>query len=419
MSCPTGAVPAPGISGASEIMMTVQTWKEMTGQQSTFFDTYLGFLEPKVVQVSDLCSANPSDPGNPSLTMLANLITSPVTGIADFLNYVLQKMEYYEFTKVCVCSSSTCLGFPYDTAGWTAFDTGSGNEEVGIRFQMDQTSDCPGVWLYNPFGSTATYNCHLWNSSGVLLATKTAFAVSAGAHTYATWDAGTVSLTSGQQYTVSLTKGGAGNSYPGKTPAAGITLFQPYAHYIGAYAALSPPAYPNIVNGALVAVFPELCNGTPTAIVQPSPPTGLIQPTPPTCSTTGDICAILNQILLNVQANYNLTTILQRRERPFAWIAGTSSTGLTGHGTITVQDIIGCIVSLTTVPAGWGFTADTPRRYVPTLGAIQASDGTRFDNWREVHYREGIFEIPSWATSLSYSFRNGVVATVTPFKPEP
>lgn len=150
------------------------------------------------------------------------------------------------------------------------------------------------------------------------------------------------------------------------------------------------------------------------------PPSGFPSaPTAPTCASYQDICNALQNIDNRLQVSYAFQQMEQRRLLPFAWIAQTPATGLSGHGVLAVQDIIGVTVSLTTVPSGHGATPDTPARGIPTYGAIQATDGTFFDDWRQIHYLHEIFSIPSWATGISYSLRTGVVATLTPLNPEP
>jgi len=112
--------------------------------------------------------------------------------------------------------------------------------------------------------------------------------------------------------------------------------------------------------------------------------------------------------------------LIQRRLLPFAWITGTPSAGLTGTGTIAVQDALGVIVNITAVPGGWGQTFETPPRKIPSMGSLQADDGTVYTDNFQLHYTNEIIMIEaSWATAIRYNLRPGVTATITPILPEP
>jgi len=112
--------------------------------------------------------------------------------------------------------------------------------------------------------------------------------------------------------------------------------------------------------------------------------------------------------------------LIQRRLLPFAWIAGTPSTGLTGHGTIAVQDVLGCIVTVTTIPVKWGHTWESPARYIPSLGVIRGVKTPNGDEAHWIHYKDEIVLLNDpWATTIHYDFGAGVIATITPILPEP
>jgi hypothetical protein len=170
-------------------------------------------------------------------------------------------------------------------------------------------------------------------------------------------------------------------------------------------------------------VDPIICAASPAAYA-PAPPPLPITSVPDiptaTCTTVGDLCGIFQPTVLDLSLLTQRLDLLQRRLLPFAWIAGTPVTGLTGTGAIAVQDILGVIVSFTTVPASWGHTAETPARRIPSLGSIQADDGTAYTDNFQLHYSTQVVMLNApWATSVRYNIRTGCVATITPLLPEP
>jgi len=150
------------------------------------------------------------------------------------------------------------------------------------------------------------------------------------------------------------------------------------------------------------------------------PPTGGTPPagTPPTCSTSQDVCTQLYQTNLLLQGLSSQLTMLKARAEPSFWLTGNVHTGLTGTGVITVSDILALNVLLTTVPGGWGATAETPRRLIPAAGSIQAGFAAQYtDNW-QLHYENQIVLLEAaWAVQVRYNLKPGVVATIIELVP--
>jgi hypothetical protein len=140
--------------------------------------------------------------------------------------------------------------------------------------------------------------------------------------------------------------------------------------------------------------------------------------TPPTCSTSQDVC---NQLFLTDQLLLGLSTQLsmfQSRQRPMFYRVEAIHTGLTGSGVLTVLDILGLRVQLTTVPSGWGSTAETPRRLIPAAGSIQAGISGEYTDNFQVHYEDEVLMLgASWAIQIRYNLRPGIVATLTELVP--
>jgi hypothetical protein len=161
-------------------------------------------------------------------------------------------------------------------------------------------------------------------------------------------------------------------------------------------------------------------NVSPYAPQPYTPPTGGTPSagTPPTCSTNQDVCNQLYNTNLLLQGISVQLTQFKTREQPSFWKTGTIHTGLTGSGVITVSDILGLNVLLTTVPSGWGATAETPRRLIPAAGSIQAGFASQYtDNW-QVHYENEVLMLEStWALQVRYNFKPGITATLVELVP--
>lgn len=396
-------------------MMTVETFRQLMGTTPSWFDQWLGFLEPQIVTVSDLCSANPVDPGAPPAPITAPVFGLPALPNPDFFNWALEKMQYFEFTKVCVCSTSfpTCNTVTPWTADTSTYTPGTGTT-VNL-FTANTSGQINQIIVKTKPGWSVNTTLYIWdNATTVLLSSQswpTPHATGFNTINLAT----PVAVTAGHQYAVGIDMSGQNWEYSANSLWTANTDFTPQGLCtVGTFG-----TYCNAAGGAnAVQMFPVLCTNTPTATIVPTQPTSIILPTSPTCSTTGDICSILSQIQTQVQSIYGLLTIFQRRERPFAWIPGSLTIGLTGHGTIAVQDIIGAIVSVTSVPIAWGQTTDVPARGIPAYGSIQWSDGTNYSDWELIHYRHQLLTAPSWATTLSYSLKPGITASITPISPE-
>jgi hypothetical protein len=127
----------------------------------------------------------------------------------------------------------------------------------------------------------------------------------------------------------------------------------------------------------------------------------------PACNTTADLCVLVNQ--LTAKVNYLAATVT-----PSGYQVASVTPGLTGSGQLTGQNIVGVVVSPTVIPPRWGFTKDTPRRYVPALGAVQFRTVDGISQWRDIHYvdQQEFFGISEPVTAISYTLRPGVIATI-------
>lgn len=112
--------------------------------------------------------------------------------------------------------------------------------------------------------------------------------------------------------------------------------------------------------------------------------------------------------------------LIQRQAVPFAYVAGTVHTGLTGSGTLSVSGLLGVKVDITTTPTPLGRTGSSP---VTLFDAGYLTWGTA-DGYpqSEVLQHDPQLSLPARAsafTSLAYDLHPGVVVDITELVREP
>lgn len=134
----------------------------------------------------------------------------------------------------------------------------------------------------------------------------------------------------------------------------------------------------------------------------------------PCCTPDPLLDGEIQAILQYVQAIYAGLPI-----PPNSFAEGTVHSGLTSNGSITFSGVpIALKVVLTTVPSWVGFDVGDPDFYFD-VGYV--SFGTSEGNYasERITYVDQVVTVPLLAGSLGYSFKNGVVASVTELLPGP
>lgn len=147
----------------------------------------------------------------------------------------------------------------------------------------------------------------------------------------------------------------------------------------------------------------------PPALVQPTQPTDLVLPTAPTCASYQDICDVLQQII------YKLDFL--QRTQPYvvsttSVAEGTAHAGLSGIGTISVSAPIGIRVQLTTLPSWVGEESASPT-YLFDVGFITYHTSEGWIGGDRPASSDTRFTVPAGTYEIGYTFRNGIVATIT------
>lgn len=164
--------------------------------------------------------------------------------------------------------------------------------------------------------------------------------------------------------------------------------------------AISQPFVLNTTDTVTVKVD-TYCGGAPGSLVVPC------------CPPDPELRAQVSQVL-------ELVTLMQRQLAPFAYIASTVHSGLTGDGSFSIQGLLGVKVALTTVPSSLGVADGTPEEHFD-LGFITfgTADGYPHSIRLEHNPQLALPARCSAYTSLAYTLHPGVVATITELVREP
>jgi hypothetical protein len=188
--------------------------------------------------------------------------------------------------------------------------------------------------------------------------------------------------------------------------------------------------------GMQAAAWPYFCEcvpaigGGPAPTIYPDPvldvpPSMPLLPGPFTCDNE-DICTMLNGILqgltgLSGQISQlrSDVTLIQRQSVPFAYVAGTLHSGLSGSGTIAVASVLGLAVHSTTIP-GYLSSDMAPVASYFKLGEIALGTSNGYQARRIVTHEHHLFlDLDADMTIVAYLFEPGVVGDILELVREP
>lgn len=157
-----------------------------------------------------------------------------------------------------------------------------------------------------------------------------------------------------------------------------------------------------------------------TAPPPPAPPAGFPSPPGSTCTTVQDVCTALLKVSQKLDWLRSQVDLIQRQSVPFGYIKGQVHAGLAGGGAIATSGLMGIEVVITSYPAGRLQLDGTPP-YIYDLGWVSVSevDGVIEEHRVAQTALTWFPHVAGLATSIGYSFRDGVVATITELLREP
>src|SRR5205085_3822645 len=377
-------------------------------------------LQPVLVNVATFCATEPTQPVYPGDAALVAAATDPVA-FQTILTYLKDSAAWRAWSTLCQCNASGtpgCIASLYNHSANLASFYDWNTSALAERFVVNGTGYT--LWGLDVDRKTAGAGQIIWLEIGGTIDNFTNVTFVSGWHRYY-FDA-PLTLQNGHTYQVYVrgaSSGPTNEMYYQTTAPTRPSLLASWASRILPWdLSLDNPDGANYYG-----IDPVICLGSPAAYAPAQPPVPVTSiPAVPTatCTTVGDLCTLVNPMVNDLALLKARLDLLQRRLLPFAYILGTTYSGLTGAGSLTVSDILGVVVFVSTVPTRWGYTSDSPRRLIPSAGSVQAVTNDGYEDWQLVHYEHQIIMFdPAIATIVRYNFKPGIIASITIIKPEP
>jgi len=370
---------------------------------------YASALE--IGDVGAFCALDPPAFSVPTAAQILSFLTGGVIG--DYLTvneFIKNIVRYYLWFKLCQCTSgatpspstgpSVPTGAPVlnppayvqppssipcgatTQVGPSAITTGT-TKTLGGEFNITSQSRTYPFSLSNPLGPWQNYTggvCHV-NNTPQALGTHGAIIVSVE----------TRSSTSGTNHeTAEVTIANNGS--------ADIPFTLPFGDVLTG-------VWFRLVTGTnsqdIDVQFTYYCGSAPGGLATPC------------CGPDPQITGLLGQIA-------SLLTLVQRQAAPFGYVYGTNHTGLTGTGSISVADLIGVSVDVTTTPGYIGEEAGTPIELFG-IGFITLGTTDGYETSRRIDH-DGTLFLPHAAgvyTTIGYTLNPGVVVDIRELVREP
>lgn len=416
VACPSGASVKPGLDPDTQILVDRSLWETVTGEPSSWFDWLLDIFIPSSIKASDLCALNLDDPVLPPVPNLGFALGGLPTYVGQLLEYMRLKLRYAAFAQACVCNSpaafscTTLLSHPYNPA-----TTSGGVQDYGFGVEFIPVADC---WCYGGYLQVSTVGSGLVQhgivESGGLALSYLETVVPTTTDT-AFFFATPQRLLAGHTYKYFYQFVG-----PGWVINYTTTNNTPTTN---AFAQFTQHVYKNPIASAWLTHSPATTSpdpvfcpaaGTPPMPDVPAQPVDF-QPQPGwSCTTIADLCARLFQINQKIDWLRVQVALDASRSDPYEYVLGTVHSGLTGSSTITVSDILGVLVELTTVPSGWGRTSATPTHYIPAPATLQIGTADGLGDAIYIHGDTQLqLPVSALATRVVCDFRAGVTGKVT------
>ena len=378
-------------------------------------------------EVSVFCATEPPQPVYPGDARVLEAAYDPVA-FEECLAYIEQSAAWYVWAQVCRCKSSSSGTCTYRGVTWSSLtDYGALTRQMGliVQPQISGMSIYGARFQVQSSGTPSPTHLVVWDPAGTtIIKDSGAFTPTVGENTYLF--STPLAVTSGQNYTVALYGAGAEHYFGWGTNGTDTTHGD--VHY-GNYVERDDNSFcPTDVASYKRAIDPIICVGggpgtDPYAPAAPDVPGDTSLPVLPSsdCTTTADLCALVNSLMVSVASMRNQIDLIQRQHVPFGYIVGTVHSGLTGSGSFSVAGLIGLLVQTSTAPAGWGTSTDEPARFIPSPVSVAVGDSAGDQDHHYCHSAEELWfpDAMGAMTTVSYAFRPGCGGSITELLREP
>lgn len=407
--CSSGATEQiPGTT--DDVYLTAAFLGVLAAKFAPWLEPFIGYGAAEMsLHLPTFCAVDPpADPGltGPELLSLVALGPGPLTqGATDKLKQLLRRWAWPSFCRCAAVTTPAVPPIPTAPTGTPAINPP----------QIDNSAPCyelrhPG-YTVNSIGSGNNITSAFWSPSiqFVNSTLQPVFNATPGQ----AWSTIRLSVTNtatapfGWNVTINTWQWPGGSSthfnQQNTVLAPGATITQTF-HYDSSNPYLQSGFTVNSGSGVSQIIYSMdmWCSGGPGANISPCCPPDLTA----------------NSLLTQILAQVNL---IQRQAAPFGYLPGATHAGLTGSGHLTVADLLGCKLTITTFPPG-------------VIGTVAGDPLTLFEagwiNWgsadgfraREFIGASPLLSFPADAgamTKIGYSLNAGVVATIDELVREP
>lgn len=400
--CASGASHIKASSPAS-LMITSEYMASALPPALAWLVPFLPYIQPILIEnVATFCASDP--PGNPSLvgvTIGAVLAGGELGAAVVASDAIGQLLLNYFWYRACECTSGTTPAAPAAPAAPSGLpvinppglvNTGTGyciDDFSGVGSSFDPT----GLIASTAFQASPTVNLALVNSQTLIL-DYTRNSVGAGPHQ--------------------------------------ASMFEPvFGHGLGA--AFSPPVIKSEISVASGSTFQQVFPIPPDIhafkvnLYSPATSTDtysvryrVVCDVPPgtvpgnaCCPPDTNLQGLVRQLAIAVE-------LIQRQAAPFGYVPGAVHAGLSNNGSLSIADLLGVKIEVTTLPDSYGRQSGDPIEFFG-LGFLSwgTADGYRTSSRLEHEFQVIFPPLAGVYTTLGYTLAPGVVATVTELIREP
>ena len=345
------------------------------------------------LDLASLCTADP--PAQPTMLLADWVALAGPPGLAEFTGAqakFTQWCQYFLWFQFCECSGGT-------TAGVTVPSIPSGIPQINPAIPGYPSSAAPCLTADSGTGfhfTSAGGSTMISQAFGALTPTSMLVTAITSHHT------GT-----GATINVTVDQGYGSPEVPGTQttmlcPTAGTTTLVVPIDTTAGYYTITGHGVAGSGDSNVQVLTQVFCNGQPAL--------GPVQPCcPPDPLTQG----MLDQIL-------QLVTLIQRQAAPFAYIASTVHSGLTGAGSLAIADLIGVRVAITTDSARLGEEGTSPAELFDRGWITFATSDGALHSSRLEHAAQLVLPCQAGIyTTLYYDLNSLITVSITELVREP
>lgn len=405
--CPSG-VSAPKAGVVTRIYVDAAYVRSLLPVGWEWLQDYLPYM--KALEIGDVgafCALDPPTWSLPSASDLYTFITGGFSSQSDVVTQFLNKLtRMYLWYSLCQCATSTTPtpaappSAPAGLPGINPLAVVSPNPTAscgryGSSYAVINYFDPPAYFFGPP--PRATPNYYQLLPVGATSLTMTCTMGAGGTGTY--WYDFYLSFYADTDFSKAAIRAEGMHMTRGTTQTRTVAI-PADANCMVAWVEQNSTGAVTSPNSATMDVQ-VYCGGLPGALQSAC--------CPPDPIATG----LLQQIL-------GMVTLMQRQVAPFAYIASTQHSTLTGNGTFAVQGLVGLKIEVTTLPAYIGYISGSPTQ-IFDVGYVSVGSADGYQLVQRVTQGAELWFPPAMGamTIVGYHLAPNVVCRITELRREP